>query len=90
MIKIGFSTDVDQRMESLKTASPFPLQLILSLPGTMQDERNLHRLFDSCRGHGEWFTPHPDLLEFIDSCREIKNSSMRLRDLIKQVESKYK
>jgi hypothetical protein len=92
MIKIGFSTDVNRRLDSLQTASPHPLQLMLSVPGSLQDEHSLHRLFDSCRGHGEWFEPHPDLLEFIDTCRDLYKipNPPRLRDLISQVEAKYK
>lgn len=86
MIKIGYTTDIAQRLNNLQTASPFSLKLLISVPGTLEDERNLHKLFDSCRGHGEWFAPHPELLEFIDTCREISWSSakIRLRDLIKQ------
>ena len=60
-IKIGYTTDLDQRMNAL------PHDKILALiAGTMTDERRCHEKFAHLRLTGEWFSAGPDLLKFID------------------------
>ena len=56
-VKIGFTTDLEQRLRNLQSASPYPLVLRATFPGTEADERKLHRRFAANRLHGEWFTP---------------------------------
>jgi len=43
------------------TGSPFDLELLVMIPGTVQAERNIHRTFASSRKRLEWFDPHRDL-----------------------------
>lgn len=62
LIKIGFTTDLPQRVKSLR-----PDQLLALMPGTMRDEESLHARFGPWRDHGEYFRPGLDLLDFIDS-----------------------
>lgn len=66
-IKIGFTdgTDASFRLADLQTGSPVPLRLLGTMPGTADDEKNLHRRFAAHRVHGEWFLPVPDLLALI-------------------------
>jgi hypothetical protein len=66
-IKIGFTADDDAaaRLATLQTGSPVPLKLLGTVPGTMDDEKNLHRRFASSKVHGEWFKPVPDLVAII-------------------------
>jgi len=65
-IKIGFTAgQVEKRLYSLQTAHPFKLELLATLPGTLEHEKSLHERFASFRLEGEWFQPHPDLLAFI-------------------------
>ncbi len=66
-IKIGFtgSDDAELRVVDLQTGSPVPLRLLGTIPGTMEDEKNLHRRFSLERVHGEWFRPVPRLLGMI-------------------------
>ncbi len=60
-IKIGFTTNLPQRMRSI------PHDEVLALiPGTVSTERALHRKFDSLRANGEWFTAGPQLRSYID------------------------
>lgn len=68
-IKIGYtSKDVRSRMSELQTASSEPLVCLKLLAGTQQDESRLHQQFkDSWAGSGEWFTPTPDLVEYISN-----------------------
>ena len=64
-IKIGFSTDVEGRLKSLQTATPYPLVLLGVMEGNITTEARLHGLFQFCRLSGEWFEPRDVLLQFI-------------------------
>ena len=65
-IKIGFTAgQVEKRLSSLQTAHPYKLQLLATIPGTLEYEKSLHERFASFRLEGEWFQPHPDILAFI-------------------------
>ncbi len=67
-IKIGFtdSLDASDRLSDLQTGSPVPLRLLGTIPGTMADEKDLHRRFASALACGrEWFKPVPELLALI-------------------------
>jgi hypothetical protein len=66
-IKIGSANNVARRMNGLQTASPYPLRLLASIVGSTEDEFGLHKRFAADRLHGEWFTPSPDLLAYIES-----------------------
>lgn len=63
-IKIGFTDHDDtlQRLVQLQTGSPVPLRLLGTIPGTLNDEKTLHRRFASDRVQGEWFKPSTKLL----------------------------
>jgi hypothetical protein len=54
-IKVGFSTDVEKRIKSLSTASPYPLRLLIAVPGSFAEEKLIHYAFSSERLNGEWF-----------------------------------
>jgi hypothetical protein len=66
-IKIGFTDNEDAmaRLNNLQTGSPVPLRLLHVMPGTMEDEKNLHRRFAATGVGGEWFRPTPALLALI-------------------------
>ena len=71
-IKIGYTGgEVSGRLRQLQTSSSDRLKLLGSIPGTEEDEKFLHRQFDSYRLSGEWFRPHIDLICWIEwlSCR---------------------
>lgn len=69
-IKIGWSTDVAARVESLQMGFPEKLQLLLAFKGTRAMEKQLHEKFVSYRVRGEWFRPEPLLLKGIEMLRE--------------------
>ncbi len=73
-IKIGYSTNVPDRLSTLQTASARPLELLATMPGTQYQERVLHGKFE--RLHGEWFRPTHDLVEYIHANADVK---IRLR-----------
>lgn len=66
-IKIGFtdSLDASDRVVTLQTGSPVLLRLLGTIPGTIDDEKDLHRRFAAHRVCGEWFKPVPELLALI-------------------------
>lgn len=66
-IKIGFTDgeDAGERLATLQTGSPVPLRLLGTLPGSLEDEKDLHRRFAAHRVTGEWFKPVPELLAII-------------------------
>jgi hypothetical protein len=55
LVKIGRSVDVQARLYALRTMSPVPLTLLWQTLGGAELETALHRRFESCRSHGEWF-----------------------------------
>jgi hypothetical protein len=65
-IKIGFTDgDAAVRLDTLQTGSPVPLRLLGTRPGTLDDEKDLHRRFAGALVHGEWFRPVAELLDLI-------------------------
>ncbi len=55
LVKIGFAADPRKRLRALQTGHPEPLTIFAALPGTMDDERELHELFSHAKTVGEWF-----------------------------------
>lgn len=66
-IKIGFTKQpVRSRIKSIQNGSPVRLRLLACCSGSVGLERDYHRHFAAHRLHGEWFSPHPDILAEID------------------------
>lgn len=53
--KVGHSADPIKRMQTLQTNAPHKLRLIGTLPGSCEEEAEIHALFDGQRMSGEWF-----------------------------------
>jgi hypothetical protein len=80
-IKIGCSVKPLSRLIKFSAWSPFPLELIGSVPGSFADENRLHRRFSDLHTSKEWFMSSPllrDTIERIlagasvkDACRDI-------------------
>jgi hypothetical protein len=69
-VKIGVSTNsIRRRVNSLKTAHPWPVKLVGWIPGDKDVERKLHSQFGKNRLHGEWFELTEELRTFIQSIR---------------------
>jgi hypothetical protein len=64
-IKIGRAISAPIRIETLQTASPYPLLTLRTIPATdaVYLETLLHRRYDRYRRHGEWFELPADILE---------------------------
>jgi len=64
--KVGIATDVQRRVRHLSNASPFPLELVCSLPGTVEDERRIHAFLRNSHTRCEWFRNSPKIHTVID------------------------
>ena len=65
-IKIGIATNLKGRLAIMRSDNPAQIKTLWTILGTMDEEHNLHRWFAHLRVRGEWFTPGPELLEFIE------------------------
>lgn len=61
-IKIGTTGNIEWRLKTLEGQSPVPVKLLATTSGQRLDEYAYHARFAAHRLHGEWFSPHPDLL----------------------------
>lgn len=65
-IKIGVTTrPVNSRLSGIQADSPTKIKALGYIIGGIDKETELHRRFEAYRLHGEWFSPHPDILNFI-------------------------
>lgn len=64
-IKIGYATNVSQRLAELQTGAPERLEILLTMPGPQKLERSLHSKFHPLRSQGEWFRAEEPILTFI-------------------------
>lgn len=68
-IKVGCARRPSQRLKTLQTGSSQGLRLVGLMRGGRDLERHLHVLFAKSRVAGEWFHPHPFILEAIRQVR---------------------
>lgn len=67
-IKIGRARVAEVRLRQIQLMSPVGLRLLLTIAGGGGGlEKNLHRLFDPWRLHGEWFRNDEDLVRYFAS-----------------------
>ncbi|EPK7525577.1 GIY-YIG nuclease family protein [Klebsiella variicola] len=55
LTKIGYSSNIPQRIKALGNSGPDSLILECLIPGGSDTENMLHRKFSTKRKHGEWF-----------------------------------
>lgn len=70
-VKIGFTTEacakISSRIRHMQTGNPFPLELLLTTPGTYVDEKRLHYKLKKLRGLGEWFSDGAEVQAIVAS-----------------------
>jgi hypothetical protein len=69
-VKIGFTTRLDHRLKSLRTASHVEPTVHLTIPGTRTLEGELHTRFEAARYNREWFRLTDEIKTFIASERD--------------------
>ncbi|MGN6769773.1 MAG: GIY-YIG nuclease family protein [Rhizobiaceae bacterium] len=65
-VKIGFSTNLRQRLEKLRNGNAFPVFVCRYVEGTMATERQFHKRFAEYRLRGEWFDLRGSLARFLE------------------------
>ena len=60
-IKIGFSKVPARRLLDLTVWSPFPLEVVATVPGTTMLETNIHQCLARSHDRHEWFFPTNDV-----------------------------
>lgn len=76
-IKIGYSKNPPSRLAELQTAANERLALLGSIPGTIAEEKALHRKFAEYRCVGEWFTGDRDICDYIDEVLKVPGAADR-------------
>ena len=66
-VKIGFATNIKNRLGSLQTGSPYNLILRGYIKGDRNFECELHLKFKNYNIGGEWFTLSDEIKEFINN-----------------------
>jgi DNA-binding XRE family transcriptional regulator len=64
-VKIGFTDDISTRLSDLQVSCPVKLEILGLIEGTLDDEKNHHRMFKHLWCNGEWFSYTEELSEFI-------------------------
>ena len=68
-IKIGFTRHAPtRRMVKLQSDCPWQIILLGAIPGTVDDERKLHKEVAAFRTQGEWFEPTGAVLNLVNRC----------------------
>lgn len=65
-IKIGVSENVNQRLKGIQASEPLKLLAVIKAGGR-QLEKELHKRFKKFCVHNEWFSPDPELLQYIEA-----------------------
>ncbi len=65
-VKIGFTTNLDQRLKSFATSTPGPIDVLASFAGGRQEEARLHSSLAELRMRGEFFHFDHRISGFID------------------------
>lgn len=68
-IKIGFSSNPRERLNSIRAAMPLEVEFLLAFACKAKAEGNLHRKFAHLRHRNEWFRAGADLLAYIEWLR---------------------
>lgn len=69
-VKIGFTTCLESRLKSLRTASHVEPTIHLTIEGTRSLEHELHSRFEAARYNREWFRLTDEIKSFIALERE--------------------
>lgn len=65
-IKIGYSSNLERRIENLALGHPYEIRLLHDIEGSFDLETDLHRRFAHIHVRGEWFRKEQELLDYIE------------------------
>jgi hypothetical protein len=69
-IKIGFTTNLNERLKAFQGLSPEPINVLLTIPGGRKLETRLHQLFAEHRIRNEFFHDEFFLSSFINMAKQ--------------------
>lgn len=89
-IKIGYSGDVEKRVESLRTGNHLPLRILAkfdlgSVDAAAAFEKEMHAAFIDLRLEGGWFAHDARILEVIDVLHAFETSNTSTRTVPPQL-----
>ena len=64
-VKIGYTENINSRLAQLQTGTPYELSVALLIPGSLEDEGELHKAFIDDKVRGEWFMLSDDMRDYI-------------------------
>lgn len=70
-IKIGFSSNLPNRITEIQCGNPAPVRLLAFARGGQKTEARYHRRFFRHRLHGEWFSRAPEIVREMDRLRTL-------------------
>ena len=68
-IKIGYTTNVQRRLQELQTANPEELTLLHYTTGGRRFELYLHEKFREYNKRDEWFFPNIEIIKYIEKLK---------------------
>ena len=71
-VKIGFTTELPNRLRGLQNSCPVPIKLLAAVHGDRARELEYHRQFKADRLHGEWFTRSEAIIAELVEIRWVK------------------
>lgn len=73
-IKIGWSQYPKPRLESARSMSPFPVEIVGVKRGTIRQEWKTHKELSGSSIRGEWFLINADVERFLDTLEPFSGS----------------
>jgi predicted GIY-YIG superfamily endonuclease len=74
-VKIGMTTDINQRLSSLNSGHSCELRLLYYFP--CSKEKEIHKLFNHLRVKGEWFKYNEEIKAFINAVKIVKGNFIK-------------
>jgi hypothetical protein len=68
-IKIGFSASPLNRLEAITVWSPFPLEVVVTIPGARKLGWAIHRCLASAHSHHEWFHATDGVVSLVEKLK---------------------
>lgn len=69
MVKIGYARSPMTRLANLRASNALRVEMLVYAPGDSVAEERLHSAFAEHRRNGEWFSPAPALLAYIEELK---------------------
>lgn len=71
VVKIGITSDLKSRLNTIKANCPRPIKLLVAIPdATTQQKNYLHDLFKQVRSHDDWFGMSNEVVSFIERSKK--------------------